>query len=355
MPEVWWPPRRTRVVLCLAVGQIFSSAVFGQLVPVCACAHPNQPIDALLGAPNTRKSGEGAAQESSLGIELIAPATGEVVESRPAKPGKVDLGGLFPRLWSADSPLVYCAQAVADGARVGAPVVLVPMLPPRYAPRVDRDGTPRVSPPALAGKPLLSGYWVYTDQRVEITTEKGSLVFALHPEAAPNGVRNFRDLVSKGFYDRTPIHRIASISGRALPDIIQFGDPTGTGQGGPGYHIDFEPSTLKHAFGTLSYARTSDPNSASSQVFICLGDGGGGDGEGTAPTGLAAQLDGKYSAFATLVTGADTLMAIAKTPVDAESRPREPVMIESARLVDAPPFGSGPKPEGDPFAKPAGR
>ena len=62
---------------------------------------------------------------------------------------------------------------------------------------------------------------------MEITTRKGKLVFALHPEAAPNSVANFRELVSKEFYDATPVHRIASLTGRTLPDIIQFGDPTG--------------------------------------------------------------------------------------------------------------------------------
>ena len=90
-------------------------------------------------------------------------------------------------------------------------------------------------------------------------------------------------------------------------------------------------------------------------MFVCLGNGGGGSGEATAPSGVAAQLDGKYTVFATLIAGAEPLAAIAKTPVDAEAHPREPVKIESARLVDAPPFGMGPKPEGDPFAKPAGR
>jgi cyclophilin family peptidyl-prolyl cis-trans isomerase len=329
------------------------SAAVGQVTPARLCAHVQKPIEATL--LEAEKPAGSQGEPPMLGIELISPSTGEVLESRPAKAGTVDLASLFPRLWSTDAPQTLYAQAVAGKTRVGPALVLVPMVTPKYAPHVDRDGTPRVSPPPGSTKPLLSGYWMYTDQRVEITTARGTLVFALHPEAAPNSVRNFRVLVSSGFYDSTPIHRIASISGSALPDIIQFGDPTGTGRGGPGYFIDYEPSTLKHAFGTLSYARASDPNSASSQVFVCLGNGSGGGKEASSNSGVAAQLDGKYTVFATLISGAEALATLAKTPVDADARPREPVKIDSARLVDAPPFGTGPKPETDPFAKPTGR
>lgn len=341
--------------LVLALTLVLTRGSHAQLIGSRSCAHAKGPIIAELKLPEPA-SAAAAIDAPSLGIELISPATGEVLESRPAKAGQVDLAALFARLWTTDAPAAVCAQAVLGGKRIGAPLVLVPMLTPRYAARVDRDGTPRIASPG--GKPVLSGYWIQPDQRVELTTEKGKLAFALHPEAAPNGVRNFRELVSKGFYDGIPIHRIASISGRARPDILQFGDPTGTGQGGPGYFIDFEPSPLPHGFGTMSYARTSDPNSASSQVFVCLGGGareGDAGGEATTGSGVAAQLDGKYSVFATLVTGADVLAAIAKSPVDADGRPLQAVRVESARLVDAPPFGEGPKPEKDPFDKPAKR
>src|SRR6185295_14123533 len=116
-----------------------------------------------------------------------------------------------------------------------------------YAAKGDLDGFPRVPGPPPANKPpVLSGYWTYTDQRAVITTDKGDLVFALRPDAAPNSVRNFRQLVADRFYDQTDVSRIASLSGRTLPDIVQLGDPTGTGQGGPGWFLDFEPSPLKH-------------------------------------------------------------------------------------------------------------
>ena len=124
---------------------------------------------------------------------------------------------------------------------------------------------------------------------------------------------------------------------------MQFGDPTGTGQGGPGYFLDFEPSPLKHGFGSLSFARTSEPNSAGSQVIVTLG------------RDAAAQLDGKYTVFGRLVSGAETLISIARTPADADGKPREPVTIDSAQLVEAPPYGVGPKPESDPMEKPTAR
>lgn len=315
-----------------------STTAEAQLTPMRGCALLKRPIEMSLGVPD---------QAPGVFVELIDPATDEVLETRPAHPGntgKIDLAELFPKLWTTEAPRVLMAQAtmrVGDkvAARIGPPVVLVPMVAPRYAARVDREGTPQASPPAAPGSRVLSGYWTYTDQRVEITTGKGRLTFALRPDAAPNSVDNFRTLVARGFYDGVSIHRIASLSGRTLPDIVQFGDPTGTGQGGPGYFIDFEPGPLKHAYGTLSLARTSDPNSAGSQVFICLG------------RDSAARLDGRYTVFARLVAGTDTLEALAKTPTDAEGKPREPVTIESARLVDAPPYGAGPKPQADPLEK----
>jgi peptidyl-prolyl cis-trans isomerase B (cyclophilin B) len=321
---------------------VLTSPAAAQVSPMHECALFKRPIELSVRVPD---------QAPSVLIELIDPSNGQVIETRPARPGntgKVDLAEVFPKLWTTDSPKVVYAQATIGGAdvtagRIGSPVVLVPMVAPRYAPRIDREGTPQVNPPVASKTRVLSGYWTYTDQRVEITTSKGRLTFALRPDAAPNSVDNFRTLVSREFYDGIRIHRIASLSGRTLPDIIQFGDPTGTGQGGPGYFIDFEPSPLKHSYGTLSFARTTDPNSAGSQVLICLG------------RESAAQLDGKYTVFGRLVLGVETLEALSKSPTDADGRPRDPIAIESAKLVDAPPFGTGPKPEVDPLEKPSTR
>ena len=120
-----------------------------------------------------------------------------------------------------------------------------------------------------------------------------------------------------------------------------MGDPTGTGDGGPGYSIDLEPTKLPHDFGVLSMARENEPNTNGSQVFVCLSR------EGT------QKLDGKYAAFAQAVRGADTILAIAGTPLipdrpgtDPKNRPKDPPekMRSAPRCLDAPPFGTGPGP-----------
>ena len=104
---------------------------------------------------------------------------------------------------------------------------------------------------------------------VTIEMEDGGIIRAeLYPEIAPNTVRNFVSLVKKGFYDGVIFHRV-------IPGfMIQGGDPTGTGMGGPGYSIEGEftsngfKNDLKHTRGVLSMARAMDPNSAGSQFFI---------------------------------------------------------------------------------------
>ncbi len=128
----------------------------------------------------------------------------------------------------------------------------------------------------------------------------GKMVAELYPEVAPNTVNNFISLVKKGFYDGTIFHRV-------IPGfMIQGGDPTGTGTGGPGYEIPGEFSSngfrneLKHDRGVLSMARTMVPDSAGSQFFIMV-----------AP---APHLDRDYAAFGKVVEGMDVADGIVLTP-----------------------------------------
>ena len=131
---------------------------------------------------------------------------------------------------------------------------------------------------------------------VTIEMEDGGIICAeLYPEIAPNTVRNFISLVKKGFYDGVIFHRV-------IPGfMIQGGDPTGTGMGGPGYSIEGEftsngfQNDLKHTRGVLSMARAMDPNSAGSQFFIM-------------------HLDKQYAAFGKVTEGMDVVDAIARTP-----------------------------------------
>jgi len=142
-----------------------------------------------------------------------------------------------------------------------------------------------------------------THPKVEIQMDDGStMVFELYPEYAPETVANFLSLTKSGFYDGLKFHRIIA------DFMIQGGDPAGDGTGGSGKNIpgefldnQFSKNTLRHTKGVISMARSSDPNSASSQFFIMLGD--------------IPQLDGQYAAFGKLVEGEKTLDAIGSTPV----------------------------------------
>lgn len=303
------------------------------------------------GKPGTGVGVVREREEARTQIRLY-DGQGKLKQTRACPRGPADLGRLFPELWDAPSAGVVYAQWVVEGKGVGAPVVLTPMLPVRYAARTDREGVPMVPPastgaiaPAQPGSAnaTLAGYWMDVDKLAVVSTTRGELTFVMRPDAAPFGVRHFRMLADAGFYNGVPVHRIASLSGEAQADIVQFGDPLGTGVGSPGFWIDFEASPIKHDFGVMSWARASDPNSAGSQVIIDLNRAG------------TAQLDGRYSAFAQLVDGADTLVAIGKTPVNPDGRPREELTVKSVRLVDGPPMDARPKVAVDPFRSRAER
>ena len=121
----------------------------------------------------------------------------------------------------------------------------------------------------------------------------GAIVIELYPDIAPNTVNNFISLVRSGFYDNNTFHRLDP------GFVLQGGDPTGTGSGGPGYHIQGEFSAnnfkneLKHTKGIVSMARSSQPNSAGSQFFIMLG--------------TRESLDGNYAAFGKVIAGMENI------------------------------------------------
>jgi peptidyl-prolyl cis-trans isomerase B (cyclophilin B) len=151
---------------------------------------------------------------------------------------------------------------------------------------------------------------------VELQTTAGPMTVEFFPDKAPGHVENFVKLSEKGFYDGTVFHRV--ISGF----MVQGGDPTGTGTGGPGYQIKAEFNDTVHVKGVLSMARSQDPNSAGSQFFICHGE--------------ARFLDRQYTAFGRLKAGMDTLDKIANAPVVSHrgesSKPVNPVKITKATV-----------------------
>ena len=159
---------------------------------------------------------------------------------------------------------------------------------------------------------------------VTIETENGKQIkIELYPEYAPNTVNNFISLVKKGFYDGLIFHRII------YGFMIQGGDPTGTGTGGPGYQIKgefaangFKQNKLRHLRGVISMARSMFYNTAGSQFFIMHKDG--------------EFLDGDYAAFGKVIEGIEVVDAIARVRTSPSDRPYEPVVIESIEVIDEP-------------------
>ena len=150
---------------------------------------------------------------------------------------------------------------------------------------------------------------------VTIQMKDGGVMKAeLYPDIAPESVKNFVDLASKGFYNGLIFHRV-------IPGfMIQGGDPEGTGMGGPGYKIKGEftangfRNDLKHTRGVLSMARAMDPDSAGSQFFIMHED--------------SPHLDGQYAAFGKLIEGIEVVDKIASVRTDYNDRPLEPQQID---------------------------
>jgi peptidyl-prolyl cis-trans isomerase B (cyclophilin B) len=161
-----------------------------------------------------------------------------------------------------------------------------------------------------------------------ITTTEGEMVVEFWPDVAPKTVENFKALAQKEFYDGTCFHRI--IKGF----MIQGGDPltkdasqeSRWGTGGPGHTVKAEFNDRSHQRGVISMARSSNPDSAGSQFFICDGD--------------ASFLDRQYTAFGKLIQGDNVLAKIAGTPVGAggageRSKPQKRVGVISIKIVPA--------------------
>ena len=152
------------------------------------------------------------------------------------------------------------------------------------------------------------------NRKIKFTTNKGVFVAEMFEDKAPLTTKNFIELVEKGFYDGIIFHRV--IDGF----MIQGGDPTGTGMGGPGYKIKDEfGEGLKHDDeGILSMANAG-PNTGGSQFFITL-----------APT---PWLHGHHAIFGKVVEGMDVVRLIGVVPTDFRDRPREAVTMEKVEVV----------------------
>jgi peptidyl-prolyl cis-trans isomerase B (cyclophilin B) len=304
-------------VIAFAAGVAVCSMAFAQLTADRLYNGVDRPIPMTVKTP--------AGKEGEVKIEMFAFGKETPVASAAAAEGPVNIAALFPDLWTKKSTDVLFAQLVIGTERVGAPVVIQPMA--------DR-GMARSS-----GGPVqfqrsgsqYSGIRAYTLKNIVWETTEGEIEFRLRPDQAPNTAFNMMHLVEGGFYTDIIFHRVINKNQNGTRFMAQVGDPTGTGGGGPGYNIDLENSKLPHDFGVLSMARTSDPNTNGSQVFVCLSRDG------------TSFLDGQYTAFGEAVRGADVIDAIAATPIGSGDRPSNPPKIISAKLVDAPAWGTGPE------------
>jgi peptidyl-prolyl cis-trans isomerase B (cyclophilin B) len=144
-------------------------------------------------------------------------------------------------------------------------------------------------------------------------TNQGAIGVELFDDDAPKTVDNFLSLARKGFYDGVIFHRV-------IPDfMVQGGDPTGTGSGGPGYTFEDEFNEHPVARGALAMANAG-PNTNGSQFFIVTAD-------------ACPWLDGKHTVFGRVTDGMDVVDAISALETDARDRPREDVVIERVELA----------------------
>ena len=145
-------------------------------------------------------------------------------------------------------------------------------------------------------------------------TSEGPIELELYPGAAPKTVENFEKLARDGFYDGVIFHRV-------IPDfMIQGGDPTGTGTGGPGYEFEDEINEHRVERAALAMANAG-PNTNGSQFFIVTAE-------------ATPWLDGKHTVFGRVTSGMDVVDRISESERDANDRPRKPVTIERVELSE---------------------
>jgi peptidylprolyl isomerase len=171
------------------------------------------------------------------------------------------------------------------------------------------------------------------DNTLVLATKHGKVVIRLRPDLAPKTVAQIKSLTKRKFYDGIVFHRV-------IPDFMaQTGDPTGTGSGGsdlPDIPAEFTSTHFKR--GTVGMARSSDPNSANSQFFICLGD--------------ASFLDNKYTVFGEVVSGMDAVDKIKAGTADNNGAVDNPDKIVTLRLASDAKAKPKPKATDAPAAEP---
>jgi peptidyl-prolyl cis-trans isomerase B (cyclophilin B) len=145
-------------------------------------------------------------------------------------------------------------------------------------------------------------------------TSEGTIDVELYPDDAPKTVENFVKLARDGFYEGVIFHRV-------IPDfMIQGGDPTGTGTGGPGYQFEDEFNQHRVTRGALAMANAG-PNTNGSQFFVVTAE-------------ATPWLDGKHTVFGRVTSGMDVVDRISEVERDANDRPRTPITIDRIEISD---------------------
>jgi cyclophilin family peptidyl-prolyl cis-trans isomerase len=153
-------------------------------------------------------------------------------------------------------------------------------------------------------------------RQATLHTSEGAIELELYPNEAPKTVENFVKLARDGFYDGVIFHRV-------IPDfMIQGGDPTGTGTGGPGYEFEDELNEHRVVRGALAMANAG-PNTNGSQFFIVTAE-------------ATPWLDGKHTVFGKVTSGMDVVDRICEAERDENDRPASPVAIERVELPEGP-------------------
>ncbi|MEO1717250.1 MAG: peptidylprolyl isomerase [Planctomycetota bacterium] len=322
---------RARLMSVVGVAALVCQSAAAQVIPTRTYYGIDRPVPVEVAVP------EGSAGDVS--VRLMNSESAELARAS-AEAGPADLAAMFEGFWSEESTRdeVRYAQLFVGDEAVGAAMVLQAMRTPELA-----YLTPQRELRWGGSARFVSGIRAYVEKHAVMETTEGDVTFRMRPDVAPNTVWNFLSLADGGYYTDVIFHRIIGERPGRAPFVIQAGDPRGEGVGGPGFFIDLERSTLPHTFGVLSMARSGDPNSNGSQVFICLSRAG------------TQGLDGSYTSFAEAVGGADAILAIESVEVGVNDRPTDPPVIERVRLVDAPARGTGPAPITRPASESGGR
>lgn len=200
--------------------------------------------------------------------------------------------------------LLLGIAVVVSACSAGATIAPAPSASPDVTGPPGLDLCPTSQPDALAPGET---------RDVTIETDLGSIVITVDGTLAPVAAGNFVALAACGYYDGVVFHRVVT---QPVPFVIQGGDPTGTGGGGPGYTIDDDPVTTLYSRGTVAMARTPAPHSQGSQFFVVLDD----------QARPALQSANTYAIFGNVSAGMETVDAIAAASGGVEL-PAEPVVM----------------------------